>query len=30
VKCLEIHEDYVVVSVHGTNDRRELRIRGGL
>jgi protein disulfide-isomerase len=30
VKCLEIHPDYVVVSVDGTNDRRELRLRGGL
>ena len=29
VKCLEIHEDYVVVSVDGANDRRELRMRGG-
>ena len=30
VKCLEIHADYVVVSVYGSNDRRELRLRGGL
>jgi len=29
VKCLEIHDDYVLVSVNGTNDRRELRMRGG-
>ena len=29
VKCVEIHEDYVVVSVDGANDRRELRMRGG-
>ena len=28
VKCLEIHDDYVVVSVDGANDRRELRMRG--
>lgn len=30
VKCLEIHEDYVVVAVGSGNDRRELRMRGGL
>ena len=30
VKCLEIHDDYVVVSVDGTKERRELRMRGGL
>jgi hypothetical protein len=29
VKCLEIHADYVVVSVHGGDNRRELRMRGG-
>ena len=29
VKCLEIHADYVVVSVDGAIDRRELRMRGG-
>jgi len=28
VKCLEIHDDRVVVSVDGANDRRELRMRG--
>jgi hypothetical protein len=30
VKCLEIHADYVVVAVGSGNDRRELRMRGGL
>jgi thioredoxin-related protein len=30
VKCLEIHDDYVVVSIDGTKERRELRMRGGL
>jgi thioredoxin-related protein len=30
VKCLEIHDDYVVVSVDGTKERRELRMRGSL
>ena len=30
VKCLEIHDNYVVVSVDGANDRRQLRMRGGL
>ena len=30
VKCLEIHADYVVVAVGTGNDRRELRMRGGL
>jgi thioredoxin-related protein len=30
VKCLEIHEDSVVVSVDGTKERRELKMRGGL
>jgi thioredoxin-related protein len=30
VNCLEIHEDYVVVSVDGTKERRELKMRGGL
>jgi thioredoxin-related protein len=30
VKCLEIHADYVVVGVGSGNDRRELRMRGGL
>ena len=27
VQCLEIHDDYVVVSVDGTKERRELRMR---
>ena len=30
VRCLEIHADYVVVAVGSGNDRRELRMRGGL
>jgi thioredoxin-related protein len=30
VQCLEIHDDYVVVSLDGTKERRELRMRGGL
>lgn len=30
VTCLEIHEDSVVVTVDGTKERRELKMRGGL
>jgi thioredoxin-related protein len=30
VKCLEVHDDRAVVMIEGTNQRRELRMRGGL
>lgn len=30
VKCLEIHDDSVIVSLDGASDRRRLRLRGGL
>jgi thioredoxin-related protein len=30
VKCLEVHDDFAVVMIDGTNQRRELRMRGGL
>jgi thioredoxin-related protein len=30
VTCLEIHEDHVIVSIDGANDRRYLKMRGGL
>jgi thioredoxin-related protein len=28
VECLEIHDDYVVVAVNGSKERRELHLRG--
>jgi thioredoxin-related protein len=30
VQCVEIHEDYVVVAVEGSKQRRELHLRNGL
>lgn len=30
VKCLEVHDDYAVIMIDGTSERRELRMRGGL
>jgi thioredoxin-related protein len=30
VKCLEVHDDRAVVMIEGSNQRRELRMRGGL
>jgi thioredoxin-related protein len=30
VQCVEIHEDYVVVAVEGSKQRRELRLRDGI
>jgi thioredoxin-related protein len=30
VTCLEVHDDYAVITIDGSKERRELRMRGGL